>query len=691
MQQQRQCVILQGEQGWCEISSALLLEQFNTANIIALSNQPTADYVTISQKQAQQYLGKEFDAVIFDALVDFNPDSLGAIIGTIKQGGVLIIWLENSQNSLWIQRFKRVLKEFDEQSSNFTIVQQGRVLPQLNQWGQTRLISSNEVECVNKSIESDPIDLYLTQDQQKAVEAVKRVVHGHRRRPLVLSADRGRGKSASLGIAAAQLLVEGKKTILVTAPSLAIADTVFEHASRLLTEANYSAGLLTFNGAELRFIAPDALIESELKADLVLVDEAAAIPASMLERLLQKYSRLVFATTLHGYEGTGRGFAVRFQKILDKKTPGWHSYRMATPIRWADDDMLEAFSFQSLLLNAVPVADELIADAEIEQCQIELLDKKQLIEDEQSLSQLFGLMVLAHYRTRPSDLQMLLDRDDITVMVVRYCGHIIASAWLVNEGKLDPELSQAVYEGKRRLKGHLLPQSLLAHAGILSAGSLHYQRVVRAAVHPAVQQRNIGKALLNYCAKQAAEHDFDIIGSSFAMTDNLISFWDKSAFEFVRLGIHRDEVSGSHSVMMLQAISAEGVIVVNAAKHRFQQHWPHLLQYQFNQLAAEQVVQLSQLLGAPNTEFKDDDKQEIRAFTYGQRGYEFSQVTLWHWLNQQISRADFLKLSQQQQALCVESILQHLSWGDIASNLGFAGKSQAQNALREAIAILLDQ
>jgi tRNA(Met) cytidine acetyltransferase len=342
-------------------------------------------------------------------------------------------------------------------------------------------------------------------------------------------------------------------------------------------------------------------------------------------------------------------------------------------------------------LNAVPVADELIVDAEIEQCQIEFLDKQQLIADEQSLIELFGLMVLAHYRTRPSDLQMLLDRDDITLIVVRYRGHIIASAWLVNEGKLKPELSQAVYEGKRRLKGHLLPQSLLAHVGVWSAGSLHYQRVVRVAVHPAVQQRNIGQTLLNHCVRQAAENGFDITGTSFAMTDGLISFWDKSAFEFVRLGIHRDEVSGSYSVMMLQAISTKGTMVVNAAKHRFQQHWPHLLQHQFNQLAAEQVVQLSQLLGAADTEFNDDDKQEIKAFAYGQRGYEFSQVTVWKWLSQQVTSPKFLTLSQQQQSLCVQSLLQNRPWADIAKNMAYSGKNQAVTALREAISKLLTQ
>ena len=53
--------------------------------------------------------------------------------------------------------------------------------------------------------------------------------------------------------------------------------------------------------------------------------------------------------------------------------------------------------------------------------------------------------MLAHYRTRPADLQMMLDREDISVYAMRYRGHIIASAWAVREGGLDDELSTAIY------------------------------------------------------------------------------------------------------------------------------------------------------------------------------------------------------------------------------------------------------
>jgi len=667
--QQRQCVILQGERDWCQSSSQALLEDFDTNNIIALSTQ-SDDVQNIPQKQAQRHLGKEFDAVVFDALDEFNPDSLGAIVGTIIQGGAIIIWLaSNKPASLSMQRFMRVIAEFEQQHEHFTVVQQGQSVTKL----PAPLLSTDD-------------RIVLTDDQQQAVKAISKVVHGHRRRPLVLSADRGRGKSASLGIAAAQLLKEGKQTVLVTAPSLATVDTVFEHASRLLADAEPSAGLISVKGAEIRFVAPDVLIESDLKADIVLVDEAAAIPASMLEKLLQKYSRIVFSTTLHGYEGTGRGFAVRFQKTLDEKTPNWHHYRMETPIRWLKNDALEAFSFESLLLNASPVDDDLIADADVEQCQFECIDRQALIHNEQDLNELFGLMVLAHYRTRPSDLQMMLDRDDVSVYIMRFQGHIVASAWLVKEGGLDDELSANIHAGNRRLKGHLLPQSLLAHVGITTAGNSNYQRIIRIATHPAIQRRGIGQKLLEQIINQT---ECDIVGTSFAASTDLLGFWMRSGFSPVRLGLHHDDVSGGHSVMMLNAISEQGKTVVKNAQQRFQQQWPHLLRHDFKQLAPELVITLFQMMEDNEVLLSEWDQLEIKAFATEQRGFEFSQFSLWLCLGKVIQQPKFRQLTLTQQQLCVMAIMQQRDWSEISKRLTFTGKAQCITALRQAVTSLL--
>jgi tRNA(Met) cytidine acetyltransferase len=671
---QRQSIILKGDPQWCRDSTLALLTGFDIKHCICLSNQPLDAIKTISTNKAQTVLGQEFDAVIMDGTLELNPDSLGAMVGTIVAGGALIIMLNEAEpESLWVQRFLRISEHYQQISDHFHFIRQQQAL--------TPLSTPNHVNTG---------DVIVNSDQQQAIDAVLKVVSGHRRRPLVLSADRGRGKSAALGMAAAVLIKQGKHTILVTAPSFASAETVFEHAHRLLPQSVYSQGQLIFSKAIIKFVAPDVLLDSDYTADLVLVDEAAAIPAAILEQLLDKFSRIVFSSTIHGYEGTGRGFAVRFQQTLDVKTPNWNNYHITQPIRWREDDLLEQFSFDALLLNAVAEPAGLIENATVSSCQLEKIERHSLLKDEAMLRSLFGLMVLAHYRTRPSDLMMLLDRDDISVYIMRFEGQIVASAWCVKEGGLEAELAEAIYAGERRLKGHLLPQSLLAHAGLIDAGSLSYQRIIRIAVSPELQSRGIGQYFVKQIVADAEKNHINVVGVSFASNVDLIHFWSKCNFEPIRLGLHHDDVSGCHAMMMLTPLSDVGQALINAGVKRFSEHWPVLLQQQFQHLPPALVITISQLLTTSQPSRSALEVKELSAFSFQQRGFDFCQIAVSHAVRSAITQARFLALSEQQQALCVMFILQQRQVGDVSQRLGFTGKAQLIKALREAIAKLLD-
>ncbi|OUR64719.1 hypothetical protein A9Q79_05305 [Methylophaga sp. 42_25_T18] len=672
---QRQCVFIQGEADWCQKSAESLWHKIDTENSLWLAANTDSSQTILAHKQAQSQLGKEFELIVFDATEQFSPDSFGAIVGTLTAGGIMLVLLAKETTSLWQQRFQQIAAQYSQENDHFYFVQQDESLSTLSLSKQQKI--SNDKQ-------------YKSLDQEQAVEAILKVVHGHRRRPLVISSDRGRGKSAALGIAAAELIKQGKQKIIVTAPSMATTDTLFEHAGRLLPQAKYTQGHIQQEQAEIKFVAPDALLDSAITADLLLVDEAAAIPTSMLEKLLNKFSRIVFATTLHGYEGTGRGFVIRFQKILDQTTPSWRTLQMSTPIRWAEDDQLEAFSFQSLLLNASPVDDELITAANADACEFEHVDRTELVNDEQSLKELFGLMVLAHYRTRPSDLQMMLDREDVSVYVLRYQGHIVASAWLVAEGGIDESISSAVYAGNRRLKGHLLPQSLLAHVGIPTAGALSYQRIIRIAVHPAIQSRGIGQKLLRDIEQHLETKQCDLLGASFAVSIELLNFWHRSDFIPVRLGLHQDDVSGSHAVMMLKANSEQGHKLVEQAQERLSEQWSYSLSSHLKQVEAKLLIAVSQLISASRLQLSPMAKQEISAFAFEQRGFEFSQYSLALWLREQLNKSLFLQLGEELQALCLKTILQQQDWAEICETLPYTGKKQALSALREAVRILLE-
>lgn len=661
---QRQCRILQGDHQW-------LLQQANRAYEQApdnarcwLSNETDRPQTAIGHKQALQQLGRDNRLIVFDARGHFHADAFGALIGTLTAGGLMLILLPaETGTSLWLQRFLSIAGHH----AAIRFICQGDSLPDpVFDAGQ----SAQPVAASN--------------EQKQAIEAVLRVVKGHRRRPLVISADRGRGKTALLGMAAADLLKQGKQKILVTAPAAGNIQPLLQHAAIRLDTSVSQPYRLDWQQGHIEFIAPDALLASKPEADLLMVDEAAAIPAAMLEQMLKAYSRIVFATTMHGYEGTGRGFALRFKKTLDQLTPNWRGIGLQQPVRWADNDKLEQFSFEALLLDAEAVDDALVAEADDNNTRFEFIDRHSLARDDRLLRQVFGLMVLAHYRTRPSDLQMLLDREDVSTAVLRYRGHIVASAWLVEEPPLSEQLAQQVFAGERRLKGRLLPQSLLAHAGLTEAGRYHYQRVIRIAVHPALQNQGLGSELLAQL-QLAVANNADLLGSSFAMETGISRFWLKNGFVPVRLGQHRDEVTGSRSLMLLKAVSPAGSRLLDQAQTGLSRQWPFLLQTRLQDLEPEQVLLLSSALPFENKALPADLQQQVISFAGARRDYESTQFALWQWLQNSLSAAGFAQLDDKQQSLLVMLLLQQRSIRSVAERLGLTGRAAVVKALRQAV------
>jgi tRNA(Met) cytidine acetyltransferase len=640
---------------------------------------------------AHRLLGREIQTLVFDAWAGFDPDAFGALTGCIQGGGLLVLLTPS-------------LDEWplypDPQHARITVAPcpaeqvSGRFL-----WRLARVIREDPRLLLYEegtglrppvSAAGGPVDSGFpmegscrTADQQRAVEALLKVATGHRRRPVVLVSDRGRGKSAAFGIAAARLIEQGRRRILVTAPRPDAVEAVLDHADRERPGAR----------ALVRFVAPDELVRDPPDADLLLVDEAAAIPMPILERLLRHYARIGFATTVHGYEGTGRGFALRFSRVLDRFSKSWTRLELSLPIRWAPDDPLEHLVFRLLALDAEPADGTLFPTGTVAgDCELLLLERDALVSDEPLLSELFGLLVQAHYRTRPLDLRHLLDGPNLSVYTMRAAGHVAATALVAAEGGFDEATAGAIRAGRVRPHGHLLPETLAAHQGLGQAPLLRCGRIMRVAVHPALQRRGLGSRLIGEIAAGLEHQGYDYVGASFGASAGLLQFWQTLGWLPVRLSIQKSATSGAHSAVFLRSSSASGAALVTAARERFFAQFPHQLCDSLRELDPELVVGL--LRQAEGEHYlpllNDADREALHAFAFEQRLTEVAIGSLWRMALRALMLGRVSgRLDATETAILVMRVLQNHSWSVCAGSLGLTGRRQALACLRRAVRKLL--
>ncbi|MEW5757208.1 MAG: GNAT family N-acetyltransferase [Pseudomonadota bacterium] len=673
----RRLLVLAGAAPWCRATAAELVAALKIDPLWVgepCAQRPQAE----TPKAARAHLGREYPCIVFDAHAGFEPDAFGLISGSLHGGGLFVLltpplqdWpMQTPGARFFLARFVARLGA----DRHATVVQEHAVLPGF-------------IPSTPAAVTADVAPPYRTEDQRAAVAAILQVVRGHRRRPLVLTSDRGRGKSAALGIAAAQLIEQGLKRILVTAPRIDACGALFERAAAELRGARSARGRIERADAVLEFIAPDALIEQLPAADLLLIDEAAAIPAPMLEAMLRHYSRVVFASTVHGYEGTGRGFAVRFMQTLARLAPGWKSLRLETPVRWAPGDPLERFVFDALLLDAAAAEEARLAGVRADECVFERCERETLWRDEASLRELFGLLVLSHYRTTPNDLRELLDAPALEIYLMRARGHVVAAALVVREGGIEPGLAREIYLGRRRVHGHLLAQSLAVHLGIETAPTLRYARVMRIAVHPALQRHGIGRALLSQVVGALRARPVDVIGASFGAVPEVLAFWRACGFAPVRVGLTREHSSGAHSALVAQALTAPGGAVLAEARRQYQRQLPGLLSGPLRTLEAPLALMLL-ADDAPRRPLALDASawRDALSFACGQRGYEVCQYALLSLVLQAVSdAAAAARLDEQDAGLLVAKIVQQRDWHECARRCGFSGHAEAVAALRAAV------
>ncbi|MEL0628511.1 GNAT family N-acetyltransferase [Psychromonas aquatilis] len=644
----RQLFCLKGEEHWA-ITQAISIIDTEQVAYKWCGKAPSS----ITANNYNSLLGQDIELLILNMSEHFDANMFAAAEGAVKGGSIIILILPKiiANTDYFSTYIEKQLISFA-----FPIINQETALP---------LVAQSRV---NNKPDNDQ---YI--EQQQAIQQIMKTVTGHRRRPLVITANRGRGKSAALGIAAATLINEGCSKILICAPSKQAVKIVYKHASLTLLEKQHINRLI--------FIAPDALYIEQPDCELLIIDEAAAIPLKMLAHFSKRYSRLVFATTQFGYEGSGRGFALRFQQQLSQIAPQWRSLQLNKAIRWAENDPVEAFTLNSLcLMEKQALSHFTIQDV---QPRIEVINKQSLLEHPTRLNQLFSLLINAHYQTKPSDLSALLNDQDLTMIGMYHEQQILAVLLINREGGFEPQLADDIYQGKRRPKGHLIAQSLTFHSGFKQAAMQKFARVQRIAVQPILQNQQLGSRLLSWAIAWARQQQFDHISASFAGSEQLIRFWQQQQFQVLRIGTSRDKSSGQHSFMVNLPLNEKALILHQQIQAAFHQQIKVQLSRQLAQLEAATIIALW-----PEITNKSGNTQyhSLSGYINANRSYENVEYLLIELLY----NTSLASLNQRQQHCLITKVIQNHSWQQVIKEQNFTGQKQAQAFLKNCICELLN-
>ncbi|WJX27399.1 hypothetical protein P8452_16218 [Trifolium repens] len=351
---------------------------------------------------------------------------------------------------------------------------------------------------------------------------------------VALLAARGRGKSAALGLSIAGAIAAGYSNIFVTAPSPENLKTLFEFVCKGLSALDYKEFDVVksvnpaFNKATerinvykchrrqtIQYILPHEH-EKLSKVELLVVDEAAAIPLPVVKSLFGPY--LVFlSSTVSGYEGTGRSLSLKLLDQLEgqsndsaKRTEdtgsgfNFKKIELSESIRYAPGDPIENWLDTLLFLdvsNAIPNLSRLPPCSE---CDLYYVNRDTLFsyhkDSELFLQQMMSLYVASHYMNSPNDLQLMSDAPAHHLFVLlgpideskNQLPDILCVIQVCLEGQISRDSAIQSLSNGHQPYGDQIPWKFCEQFKDTVFPSLSGARIVRIATHPSAMGLGYG-------------------------------------------------------------------------------------------------------------------------------------------------------------------------------------------------------
>ena len=539
-------------------------------------------------KETEKILGNTFGMCILQDFEAITPNLLARTIETVEGGGMVLLLLKGmtSLKQLYTlsmdihSRYRTeahgdVVARFNERfvlslgscdsclfvddELNVLPISGGKNVkplppPEPEEEGKTK--ARIELDGIKESlVDTQPVGSLVkiakTVDQAKALLTfVDAIAEKTLRSTVTLTAARGRGKSAALGVAIAAAIAHGYSNIFITSPSPENLKTLFEFlfkgfdALNYLDHVDYTIIQSTnpeFNKAIVRvnvhrqhrqtiqYIQPqDAYTLGQ--AELVVIDEAAAIPLPLVRKLIGPY--LVFmASTINGYEGTGRSLSLKLIQQLREQSRGTsklngaadaevadrstgkaaangdiasgrgRSLREITltePIRYSQGDSVENWLNKVLCLDATLPSSKLNIQGcpHPSKCELLHVNRDTLFSfhpvSEKFLQQMIALYVASHYKNSPNDLQLMSDAPahQLFVLVPPVEDHSprlpepLCVIQIALEGQISRQSVLSSLSRGQRAGGDLIPWLVSQQFQDEEFAGLSGARIVRIATNP---------------------------------------------------------------------------------------------------------------------------------------------------------------------------------------------------------------
>ncbi|KIL56986.1 hypothetical protein M378DRAFT_188489 [Amanita muscaria Koide BX008] len=552
-------------------------------------------------KESHKILGNTYGMCILQDFEAITPNLLARTIETVEGGGLIVLLLKTmtSLKQLYTMtmdvhaRYRTsshdsVVARFNERfilslgacvdclilddELNVLPISRGKDIKAIDDSAAhlDQEKSANELKELQSSLSDtkpagDLVKLAKTLDQAQALLTfIDAIAEKTLSSTVTLTAARGRGKSAALGLAIAAALAHGYSNIFVTSPSPENLNTLFDFVFKGLDSLGYEEHLdydivqstnPDFNKAIVRinvfrdhrqtiqYIQPeDAHVLGQ--AELVVIDEAAAIPLPLVRNLMGPY--LVFlASTINGYEGTGRSLSLKLIQQLrestrpslsknavsgnDASTPAstglshkrpvhkappkarsLREIKLEIPIRYSPGDKIEKWLNSLLCLDATVVPKALGAQGcpHPSQCELYHVSRDTLFSynpaSELFLQRMMALYVASHYKNQPNDLQLMSDAPAHHLFVLlpplKDDDSQLPEPLVVLQVALEGRISkQAILEGLgrgMRAGGDMIPWLISQQFQETKFGSLSGARIVRIACHPDYANMGYGSRAL---------------------------------------------------------------------------------------------------------------------------------------------------------------------------------------------------